>query len=142
MQFQELHDSLTRPLLSRAPVASQAERLLVSAAEAAHFLGVSLRKFQQLRKTLPEPVLLGARVVRWRRADLVAWVAALGTAGARSEPPQLAASRDKRRAGAGTAGDLTGTVSPQPRKASNHAGDRQTVFPSNPTIEPSPRGAE
>lgn len=67
-------------------------KLLVDAAEAAEAVGVSERNFHELRKLsgFPPPVAgLGKRMIRWRMAELEAWVAALPAAAARGEPPQL-----------------------------------------------------
>jgi predicted DNA-binding transcriptional regulator AlpA len=81
------------------PAASgQSERLLLSAPEAASMLGMSVRRFHQLRQSLPQPVVLGARHVRWRRAELVAWVECLpANEQARPEPAQLQAGRAARK---------------------------------------------
>lgn len=49
----------------------------LSAAEASRLIGVSLSHFYQLHKTgrLPLPIRLG-RAVRWRRSELMDWLAA------------------------------------------------------------------
>lgn len=68
------------------------KKLLVDAAEGADTLGVSERNFHELRKVpgFPAPVAgLGKRMIRWRMAELEAWVAALPAAAATVEPPQL-----------------------------------------------------
>jgi predicted DNA-binding transcriptional regulator AlpA len=71
------------------------EPALINAKDAAQMLGVSVRKFHSMRADLPAPVLLGPRAVRWKTAELRKFVDELVEAGARSEPPQLAAARDK-----------------------------------------------
>lgn len=65
--------------------------LLLDAAEAAQYLGVSERKFHDMRGTegFPAAVSLGARSVRWRTADLEAYVQSLPN-GPRAEPKHLA----------------------------------------------------
>lgn len=72
--------------------------LLLDARNAAAFLGVSLRTLYALRASgeLPPPVQLGERIVRYRRADLVAFTERLQAPAAIPEPAQLA--RGKRRA--------------------------------------------
>lgn len=75
--------------------------LLVDAIEGAALLKVSERTFHTLRRseTFPRPVEgLGPRTVRWRRADLEAWVSGLpSTEAARSEPQQLARGKAAKR---------------------------------------------
>lgn len=69
-----------------------AMQLLVDAAQAATLIGVSERTFHTFRRKpgFPAPVDgLGPRLIRWRRADLEAWVAGLPAAQAAGEPPQL-----------------------------------------------------
>ena len=55
---------------------------LLTADEVAHFLGVSLRKLWNMRRCqqLPPPLKLGARGVRWREEDIVAFVKNLAQA--------------------------------------------------------------
>ena len=61
-------------------------------------LGISLRAFHQKRPSLPAPVQLGQRIVRWRRDDLRDWVRSLATVhAARSEPEQLARGKARLR---------------------------------------------
>lgn len=71
---------------------------LLDANEGAAFLGISVRKFYQLRAQglLPSPVRLGERTVRYRRSDLVTFVERLQVADTIPEPEQLAAGRMKR----------------------------------------------
>lgn len=74
-------------------------KLLVDAADAAELLGRSERTFHELRKQVgfPAPVGgLGKRMVRWRTADLEAWVAALPAATATAEPTQLKAGKARK----------------------------------------------
>jgi hypothetical protein len=73
------------------------EPALVDAKAGARLLSVSPRKFHELRPLLPAPVVLSARVVRWKTADLRRYVEGLAGAEARPEPSQLAAARVKRR---------------------------------------------
>lgn len=70
-------------------------KLLIDARECATLIGCSVRKFHQLRghAGFPAPVSLGQRSVRWRAADIVAFVDALPIKVDRVEPRQLAASR-------------------------------------------------
>lgn len=58
-----------------ADTAQPVEPIALPAANAARFIGVSLSHFYALQKTgrLPLPVRLG-RCVRWRRAELSAWM--------------------------------------------------------------------
>lgn len=76
----------------------QANALLLDAKEGAALLGIGERTFHNLRKRngfpLPVSGLLTSRVVRWRRSDLEAFVAALPTARANlEEPAQLQRGR-------------------------------------------------
>jgi predicted DNA-binding transcriptional regulator AlpA len=74
-------------------------KLLVDAADAAALLGRSERTFHELRKQagFPGPVGgLGKRMVRWRLADLEAWVASLPPLAATAEPPQLRAGKARK----------------------------------------------
>jgi predicted DNA-binding transcriptional regulator AlpA len=111
----------------------QSAPLLLSAPESAAKLGMSVRRFHQLRPSLPQPVVLGPRHVRWRLADLVAWVEGLSAnSEVRSEPPQLQAGRAARKASAaplvvdGLAGfKFPASESQQPR------GTQQSPVPSN-----------
>lgn len=69
--------------------------LLLSAKQGAALLQTSDRGFHYLRKdpAFPAPVVIGKRSVRWRVADLAAYVAAMPTVRKLPEPPQLANSR-------------------------------------------------
>ena len=99
-----IHAALTahhRP--PAANLSAPAERLLVDAREGAAILDVCLRQFHALRPQLPAPVVLGARSVRWRVAELRAWVSVLPAAQTLPEPAQLKAGKAARR---GTAGGL------------------------------------
>lgn len=70
-------------------------RLLVSAAEAADILGVSERKFHELRHDpkFPAAVNLGPRCNRWRVAELQSYVDSLEPVPLVSEPAHLKGSR-------------------------------------------------
>jgi predicted DNA-binding transcriptional regulator AlpA len=92
------------------------DKLLLSAPEAAAMLGMGIRWFHEKRPELPLPVQLGPTShVRWRRADLEAYVASLAPAPAHEEPPELRAGKLKKAAteaagakpcaGAASAGD-------------------------------------
>ncbi len=74
--------------------------LLLVAKDAAAFLGISLRKLYELRSTgeLPPPVRLSERIVRYRRADLEAYVESLASDSAIPEPAQLVAGKRRARA--------------------------------------------
>jgi len=77
------------------PNAADDPPLLLSASEAARLLGVSERKFHQLRHDpnfVPARVL-GARCVRWYRPSLVAYAESLPNATVLPEPAHLAARR-------------------------------------------------
>lgn len=118
------------PIVGR-PAPAKIEQLLLSAPEAAEMLGMCVRRFHQLRPTLPQPVVLGARHVRWRRADLVAWVEGLtAPTNGLPEPAQLRASRAARkRREADQLADFE--LSPQQRQ--QQRGRQQSAHPSNPT---------
>jgi predicted DNA-binding transcriptional regulator AlpA len=67
---------------------------LLDAREAAHLVGMSPRSFRSRAGELPPPVRFSARFVRWRRADLLDWVAKLATGPRRApEPLHLTAAR-------------------------------------------------
>jgi excisionase family DNA binding protein len=53
-------------------------KLIVDAAEAAELIGIARSTFWKLHSSgrTPAPLRLGGRVVRWRRDELAAWVAA------------------------------------------------------------------
>ena len=70
--------------------------LLVDAVGAATALGISERLFHSLRDTpgFPPTVVLSKRAMRWRVADLQAFVANLPASGVKQpEPPQLRLGR-------------------------------------------------
>jgi predicted DNA-binding transcriptional regulator AlpA len=75
--------------------------LLIDAAGGAELLGVSERQFHNLRKREDFPKAvdgLGSRTVRWRVADLQAWVDRLPSAAAvAAEPAQLRRGKASRR---------------------------------------------
>lgn len=103
MSHQQIHAALTgRPVTDqRRSAPPHNEGLLLSAAESAALLGMSLRKFHHTRCLLPKPVVIGMRHVRWRKADLVEWVASLVVAADLPEPPQLRASKAAKKASSG-----------------------------------------
>ncbi len=84
--------------LSRKRERDCAHALLLDPIQSAAFLGVSLRKYYDLRSSgqLPPPVRLGERIVRQRRSDLVAFVERLEAAPAIPEPAQLAKGKRRR----------------------------------------------
>ena len=53
---------------------------LLTVNEAARFCGISTRTMWRLVSTgdVPKPVSVGARLRRWKRLDLEAWVESLG----------------------------------------------------------------
>ena len=135
MLHHQIHSALTGGMSTeptrRTP--SPTGSLLLSAAVAALFVGMSLRKFHQTRPILPEPVVIGPRHVRWRRADLVAWAQALPTVGVREEPAQLRAGRAAKKVSA-DAFLVDGLVDCDPPAAETQAGRGvgHLVSPSNP----------
>ena len=139
MLHQQIHSALTggRSTEPTRRASLPTDSLLLSAAVAAPFLGMSLRKFHQTRPTLPEPVVIGPRHVRWRRADLVAWAQALPTVSVREEPAQLRAGRAARKVSA-DALPVDGVVDCEPPAAETQAGRGvwHRVTPSNPKTTP------
>jgi predicted DNA-binding transcriptional regulator AlpA len=127
----DLHTALTghrNSAASKAAVQRQ-EPLLLSATEAATLLGMSERQFHKLRPRLPAPIVLGPRQVRWRRADLSAWVLALAAAEApRPEPSQLRAGKARKASGCG--GHLADSEG-QDQNTKERRGIRQRVCQSN-----------
>jgi predicted DNA-binding transcriptional regulator AlpA len=133
------HQALSQALTAhRAPPKSLAasfadkrpEPLLLTALQSASLLGMSERRFHQLRPQLPAPVVLGVRHVRWKRSSLVAWVNSLESEGAqRPEPTQLRGS-DKRRKKIGSGGYLGETGSPSTESRAD-VGSQQSKSPSN-----------
>jgi predicted DNA-binding transcriptional regulator AlpA len=69
--------------------------ILMAAPQAAQLLGVSERRFHELRRdpNFPKAVVLGARCVRWSRAELTAYVECLPRVTALDEPAHLRAKR-------------------------------------------------
>lgn len=67
----------------------------LTARDAAAFIGVSERKFHELRRfgLVPEPVQLGDRTLRWHRQELVNHILLRAPRGGQAEPARLAASR-------------------------------------------------
>ena len=120
--------------LPRQPV-TLPDRLLLSATESAGLLGMSLRKFHQTRPELPDPVVIGARHVRWRRADLVAWVESLTGVAERSEPSQLAAGKVKKRAEHGGKRGHAGGTEVQVAEHQQPRGPKQRIPPSNSKLD-------
>ena len=73
-------DALHSPSLATPPdppMAPKPASLLLTAADVAGLLAVSLRTVRRLDITgrLPAPLLIG-RAVRWRRAEITSWLAA------------------------------------------------------------------
>jgi predicted DNA-binding transcriptional regulator AlpA len=142
MQNPELHAALTGRRRAPKPTAStpQIAPALLDAKAGASLLSVSLRKFHQLRDELPKPVRLSARVVRWRRSELLSYVENLAVAGERQdEPPQLAAGKARKHARTPKAGDRPGALSADSGAptAETHAGRgvRLPMQQSNPGRE-------
>lgn len=76
--------------------ASPAFPVLLTDKQAAACLGVSVRKFHDLRKEswVPRPVVLGPRLLRWPRAEMEAAVASMPRqTDTTPEPAQLLRSR-------------------------------------------------
>ena len=70
--------------------AEQLSALLLEKKQSADLIGMSLYKFDELRRTdpnFPAPVRLGPRSTRWRRSDLEAYIAALPAAAPLMPPP-------------------------------------------------------
>jgi predicted DNA-binding transcriptional regulator AlpA len=112
----------------RAETDHQIEPALLDARQGAALLGVSLRKFHALRPTLPLPVVLSSRVVRWRTAELHLFVESLAADSDRGEPVQLAAARTRKRAGAKSGASEADTEVP-PASSKATRGNRQTPVP-------------
>jgi predicted DNA-binding transcriptional regulator AlpA len=68
---------------------------LLPAHRAAQLLGISERRFHELRRELdfPQAVLLGARCVRWHRTELVEYARSLPRISLLPEPSHLKADR-------------------------------------------------
>lgn len=102
---EQIHAAITGMLPRSAMAATthcaipdvSAGKLLLTVSEGAVFVGVSVRQFYNLVDK-PAPVMLGRRCVRYRRADLIAFVAGLSAVVDRlPEPSQLAAGKLKKR---------------------------------------------
>ncbi|MCU0896723.1 MAG: hypothetical protein MUC55_04400 [Burkholderiales bacterium] len=67
--------------------------VLLSAPQAAALLGISERRFHELRRDpgFPQAVLIGARCVRWHRDELAEYVKSLPRVTVLPEPQHLAA---------------------------------------------------
>jgi predicted DNA-binding transcriptional regulator AlpA len=65
--------------------------VLLTAPEAARLLGISERRFHELRRepSFPAAVLLGARCVRWHRDELAAYAKSLPRVTLLPEPQHL-----------------------------------------------------
>jgi len=102
---------------------------LLTARQTARLLGVSIRALHYKRDDLPAAIVLGPKCVRWRRADLIAFVEGLPAGNqARTEPPQLAAARHKRQ----ISGDGKVTIPAQTAKAASTNGGGSPKEESNP----------
>lgn len=132
MKKTTIGEALTGHLvLNRASEAPQRrEPALVDASQGAALLNVSVRKFHDLRAILPPPVVLSSRVVRWRTADLLQFVARLPATTDRPEPSQLAAARTNRRASLGN-GAFAADKAPLPTQSKATRGGRQRAVQSN-----------
>ncbi len=71
---------------------------LLTIGQAARVLGVSERRFHQLRDEawMPRPVALSSKVIRWVRAELEAAVVAAPRQSKQAEPVTLAEGRRRR----------------------------------------------
>lgn len=76
-------------------MAKGAETILVDAPEGARLLGISERRYHQLRREpgFPAAVVLGARCVRWHKDELAAYAKALPRVTVLTEPAQLQTGR-------------------------------------------------
>ncbi len=65
--------------------------VLLAAPQAAQLLGISERRFHELRREVgcPAAVVLGARCVRWHRDELAAYAKALPRVALLPEPAHL-----------------------------------------------------
>lgn len=77
------------------PSAAGSTAVLLNDAQAAQCMGISRRKFHELRYAsyMPRPIVLGPRIVRWSRAELEQAVASMPRQGQASEPAQLRRGR-------------------------------------------------
>jgi predicted DNA-binding transcriptional regulator AlpA len=71
--------------------------VLLPALQAAQLLGISERRFHELRREpgFPAAVLLGARCVRWHRDELAEYAKSLPRVTVLPEPKHLQAERSK-----------------------------------------------
>jgi len=78
-----------------ADIFSNTVPILVDAVEGARLLGISERRFHELRREpgFPAGVALGVRSVRWLREELVDYARSLPRVGLLSAPVQLQARR-------------------------------------------------
>jgi predicted DNA-binding transcriptional regulator AlpA len=69
--------------------------VLLSAPQAAELLGISERRFHELRReaSFPQAVLIGQRCVRWHRSELVEYAQSLPRVSLLPEPPHLKSDR-------------------------------------------------
>ena len=69
--------------------------VLLSAPQAAQLLGISERRFHELRRDpkFPAAVLLGPRCVRWHRAELIEFAQRLPRVSLLGEPAHLRVER-------------------------------------------------
>ncbi len=91
--------TVTQEATARKRDIDSSRALLLDPQQSAAFLGVSLRKYYELRASgqLPPPVRLGERIVRHRRADLEEFVENLEADTVIPEPAQLATGKAKKR---------------------------------------------
>lgn len=80
---------MTRDATNQGQTGLRRERALLSADEVATLLSISIRHVHKLNvsERLPRPLRLG-RAVRWRRDELLAWLAAGAPSRARWETMQ------------------------------------------------------
>lgn len=80
---------------------AMSDPLLLDAQGCADLIGTSERSFHELRRRAEFPravMVYGPRRPRWRRHDIIAWVASLpAIENVEPEPKHLAASRERRR---------------------------------------------
>lgn len=69
--------------------------ILLTDAQAAECMGISRRKFHELRDEpwMEKPIVLGPRLLRWSRAALEAAIANMPRQQSAEEPPQLRRAR-------------------------------------------------
>lgn len=96
------HDDTSSTSSSLDP-AAVAVRILLSVEEIAFLLGVGKRRAEDLlaEPSMPKPIQLGPRILRWRRAELEEAVANLPRKFERTVPAELARARvDRMKSGA------------------------------------------